>query len=183
MAALGLAAKASRAGLGLRPLRRIMRESAIADVREGGRGIFGSDAAGVLGEGAVFDPEQTVFDLPMGAGEVEEPGGVGGCLGQAGDGVDDWRWQRVGKSRMRSMRQIRRSPGQSWSRRAGKGRTAIRRISMRPCSLSMVSARSRSGGSSFLSTVPGKAATREGGIVAEGVGDLGLELGLVGFDE
>jgi hypothetical protein len=31
--------------------------------------------------------------------------------------------------------------------------------------------------------VPGTAATREGGIVAEGVRDLGLEVGLIGFDE
>src|SRR5215211_5439316 len=84
---------------------------------------------------------------------------------------------------MRSMRQIRARPAHCWSSRAGGERTAMRRISMRPCSLPIVSARSRSGGSTRLSGVPGTAATREGGIVAEGVGDFGLKLGLIGFDE
>src|SRR4051794_18171538 len=84
---------------------------------------------------------------------------------------------------MRSMRQTRASPGHCWSSRAGGERTAMRRVSMRPCSLPIVSARSRSGGSIRRSGVPGTAATREGGIVAEGVRDLGLEFGLIGFDE
>src|SRR3954453_9039510 len=84
---------------------------------------------------------------------------------------------------MRSMRQTRTRPGQFWSSRAGGGRTAMRRISMRPCSLPIVSARSRSGGSTRRFGAPGSAATREGEIVAEGVRDLGLEFGLVGFDE
>src|SRR5215212_10304398 len=84
---------------------------------------------------------------------------------------------------MRSIRQTRTRPGQSWSSRAGGGRTAMRRISILPCSLSIVSARSRSGGSTRRFGVPGSAATREGEIVAEGVRDLGLEFGLIGFDE
>src|SRR3954451_9800886 len=93
------------------------------------------------------------------------------------------RSHRVFSSRMRSMRQTRTKPGQFWLSRAGGGRTAMRRISMRPCSLPIVSARSRSGGSTRRFGAPGSAATRAGGIVAEGVRDLGLEFGLVGFDE
>src|SRR3954447_2732514 len=89
---------------------------------------------------------------------------------------------------MRSMRQTRTRPGQFWLSRAGGGRTAMRRISMRrismrPCSLPIVSARSRSGGSTRRFGAPGSAATRAGGIVAEGMRDLGLEFELVGFDK
>src|SRR3954469_18622586 len=84
---------------------------------------------------------------------------------------------------MRSMRQTRSRPGHSWSSRAGGGRTAMRRLSMRPCSLPIVSARSRSGGSTRRFGAPGSAATRAGGIVAEGMRDLGLEFELVGFDK
>src|SRR3954447_11658482 len=93
------------------------------------------------------------------------------------------RAQWVFISRIRSMRQTRTRPGQFWSSREGGGRTAMRRISMRPCSLSIVSARSRSGGSARRFGAPGSAATRAGGIVAKGVRDLGLEFGLIGFDE
>src|SRR3954453_14872590 len=84
---------------------------------------------------------------------------------------------------MRSMRQTRTRPGQFWLSRAGGGRTAMRRVSMGPFSLPIGSARSRSGGSTRRFGAPGSAATRAGGIVAEGVRDLGLEFGLVGFDE
>src|SRR5215218_11092891 len=84
---------------------------------------------------------------------------------------------------MRSMRQIPTRPGQFWSSREGGGRTAMRGISMRRCSLPIVSARSRSGGSTRRFGAPGSTATGAGEIVAEGVRDLGLEFGLVGFDE
>src|SRR5919199_2557363 len=95
-----------------------------------------------------------------------------------------WREQRVLVSRRRSIRQMRTSPGQPSSRRAGRiERTAMKRVSMRLCAFSTVAARRRSGGSTRPSGVPGRAARREGGIVAEGVGEFGFELGLVGFDE
>src|SRR5215212_4539830 len=93
------------------------------------------------------------------------------------------RSQRVFSSWMRSMRQTRTRPGQFWLSREGGGRTAMRRISMRPCSLSIVSARSRSGGSTRRFGALGSTATRAGGIIAEDVRDLGLEFGLVGFDK
>ncbi len=55
----------------------------------------------------------------------------------------------------------------------------MRRVSIRPCPASTVSARLRSGGSHGLSGIPGSAATLEGGIVAEGVGNFSFEFGLV----
>ncbi|MDB5406487.1 MAG: hypothetical protein JWL84_1399 [Rhodospirillales bacterium] len=64
-------------------------EGAIADMGEGGGRVSGADAAGVLGEGAILDAEEAVFDLPVGAGDLEEPAGIGGLFRQVGDGVDD----------------------------------------------------------------------------------------------
>src|SRR5215212_11349861 len=53
----------------------------IAQVGQGDRGVAGADAAGVLGEGAVFDAEEAVLDAPMGAGEFEQPVGAGRLFG------------------------------------------------------------------------------------------------------
>ncbi len=55
----------------------------------------------------------------------------------------------------------------------------MRRVSIRPCPASTVSARLRSGGSRGLPEMPGSAATLEGGIVAGGVGNFSFEFGLV----
>ena len=64
-------------------------EGAIAQMGQGDRGVAGADAAGVLGESAVFDAEGAVLDAPMGAGGFEELGGAGGLLRQIGNGIDD----------------------------------------------------------------------------------------------
>src|SRR4051812_10960432 len=56
-------------------------EGAIAQVGQGDRGVAGADAAGILGEGAVFDAEGAVLDAPMGAGEFEQPVGAGRLFG------------------------------------------------------------------------------------------------------
>jgi hypothetical protein len=58
-------------------------------VGEGDGCVSGADAAGVLGEGSVADPEEAVLDLPVIAGEPEQAAlvhhiGWDGC-----DGVDD----------------------------------------------------------------------------------------------
>src|SRR3954470_19029294 len=53
----------------------------IAQVGQGDRGVAGADAAGVLGEGAVFDAEGAVLDAPMGAGGFEQPVGAGRLFG------------------------------------------------------------------------------------------------------
>lgn len=84
---------------------------------------------------------------------------------------------------MRSIRQMRSTPGQSRSRRAGGLRTAMRRVSIRPCAFSTVSARSRPDGSWRRLVRPGTAAAREGGIVAKGVNEFGLQVRLIAFDE
>src|SRR5919109_4919354 len=81
------------------------------------------------------------------------------------------------------MRTISRAPGQSRSRRDGIGRTAMRRVSMRPCPFSTVSARRMSLGSIRSLAWPGRLASLEGGIVAEGVPEFRLQFRLVGFDE
>src|SRR4051812_26111946 len=56
-------------------------EGAIAQVGQGDLGVAGADAAGILGEGAVFDAEGAVLDAPMGAGEFEQPVGAGRLFG------------------------------------------------------------------------------------------------------
>ena len=86
---------------------------------------------------------------------------------------------------MRSIRQMAVMPGQFWSSRDGSFvRTAMRRVSIRPCPLSTVSARFRSGGSRRSLALSGTALTMSaGGNVAEGSGELGLQFRLVGFDE
>jgi hypothetical protein len=56
---------------------------------EGGGSICCADGTRALGEGAVLDPEEAVFDLPVGAGDFEEPAGIGDVCGQVGDAVND----------------------------------------------------------------------------------------------
>src|SRR3954452_3890039 len=56
-------------------------KGAIAQVGQGDRGVAGADAAGILGEGAVFDAEGAVLDAPMGAGEFEQSVGAGRLFG------------------------------------------------------------------------------------------------------
>ena len=53
----------------------------IAQMGQGDRGVAGADAAGILGEGAVFDAKGAVLDAPMGAGEFEQPVGAGRLFG------------------------------------------------------------------------------------------------------
>src|SRR3990170_740395 len=55
--------------------------------------------------------------------------------------------------------------------------TMIRRVSMRPCAFSSVSARVMSGGSTA-----GPPPASQGGKIAEALGDGGFQLGLVVFD-
>lgn len=72
-------------------------EGAVAQLGEGLGSIAGADAAGVLGEGAVADAEEPIFDLPVVAGKRQQAGGVHPLGRQAGDGVDDLaRAQRPG---------------------------------------------------------------------------------------
>lgn len=56
---------------------------------QGGWGLIGSDAAGILQEGAVAHMEQPVLDLPVVAGKLQQGSGIHAILGNAGDGVDD----------------------------------------------------------------------------------------------
>src|SRR5688500_11536032 len=81
-------------------------------------------------------------------------------------------WPRT--IRCRSMRQTWRSPGQ-WLRCSARlSLHAMRRTSMRPCSFSIVSARSRSGAGVH---------SAQGGLRPEGQGDVGFECRLVALDD
>ena len=60
----------------------------VAQTRHRGRAVAGADARAVLIEGDVAHVMGAVLDAPMPAVEGEEPGRVGLCGGQAGDGKD-----------------------------------------------------------------------------------------------
>jgi hypothetical protein len=110
-------------------------------------GIAGSDAALILGEGSVADPEQPVLDLPMGASEFEQAGG-GDCLGRdRRNGVDELTRAAVLQLAQALDAYDLAGARQSRSSLEGIGRTAMRRVSMRPCAFSTVSARRMSLGS------------------------------------
>ena len=60
----------------------------VAQTGHHGRAVRGADARAVLIEGDVAHVMGAVLDAPMPAVEGEEPGRVGLCGGQAGDGKD-----------------------------------------------------------------------------------------------
>src|SRR4051812_23965561 len=155
-------------------------ERAIAQVGQGDWGVAGADAAGVLGDGAVFDAERAVLDAPMGAGEFAQPVGAGCLFGEIGHGIDDLP-RAVGLHLAEALDAA--DPHQAGPVLVEpRGRRAHRDAADLDAAVLLID---RFGALQVRGIDPPvrgawSAATRAGGSIAEGVRDLGLEFGLVG---